>query len=161
MDNNQLNKDFRKFLGLFIVIILLVAGAYITWKIYDYNRAPAALRQFEQALRDEQANNYQQMMADTYGGKTPQETLQMYIDAVSAGDYDLASKYFVEDKREAALENLKNTPLEKIPNVLEWLRESLAGEGSYSLDKTGFAVRKPVLVDFVLYPNGIWKITEI
>jgi len=33
--------------------------------------------------------------ADTYGGTTPQETWDMFVKALKAGDTDLASKYFV------------------------------------------------------------------
>jgi len=38
------------------------------------------------------------MTADTYGGKTPQETLDMFVDALRKGDIDLASKYFLLDE---------------------------------------------------------------
>jgi hypothetical protein len=34
------------------------------------------------------------MTADTYGGKTPEETLKLFIEALKAGDIELASKYF-------------------------------------------------------------------
>ena len=35
------------------------------------------------------------MKADTWGGKTPQETLDLFIDALRKGDVELASKYFL------------------------------------------------------------------
>ncbi len=35
------------------------------------------------------------MKFDTYGGQTPQETLDLFIDALKKGDVKLASKYFV------------------------------------------------------------------
>ena len=38
--------------------------------------------------------------ADTYGGKTPQETWDMFIQALEAGDTDLAAKYFIVEKQE-------------------------------------------------------------
>ncbi len=34
------------------------------------------------------------MKADVYGGKTPEETLKLFIEALKAGDVELASKYF-------------------------------------------------------------------
>jgi len=37
---------------------------------------------------------------DTYGGATPQETWQMFIKALEAGDTDLAAKYFIVEKQE-------------------------------------------------------------
>ena len=38
---------------------------------------------------------YEEAMSnDTYGGKTPEETLQLFTEALQKGDVDLASKYF-------------------------------------------------------------------
>ena len=36
---------------------------------------------------------------DIYGGKTPEETLSLFVDALKKGDVKLASKYFVLDKQ--------------------------------------------------------------
>ena len=47
------------------------------------------MRQIEKAYRE-----------DPYGGITPEETLQLFIDALKKGDTDLAAKYFVLDKQE-------------------------------------------------------------
>jgi len=100
-------------------------------------------------------------MADIYGGKIPQETLQMYISAIEKGDYELASKYFIEKYQESELKSLQNSPKENIKIMIIQLREVLKNEGSFSWDNTGFAIRKPILVDCMLYPNGIWKIIKI
>jgi len=35
------------------------------------------------------------MSEDTYGGKTPEETLNLFIEALKKEDLELASKYFV------------------------------------------------------------------
>ena len=40
------------------------------------------------------------MREDTYGGSTPEETFAMFLDALRAGNTDLASKYFVLSKQE-------------------------------------------------------------
>lgn len=48
---------------------------------------------------------------DTYGGTTPEETLQLFIDALKKGDIDLASKYFpvdVQEKWKRELQEMKN-----------------------------------------------------
>jgi len=37
---------------------------------------------------------------DTYGGKTPEETYQMFLTALKAKDIELASKYFVLEEQE-------------------------------------------------------------
>ncbi len=161
MDGKQLKKDYRKFVGAFLALIFLVAGAYIAWKIYDYNRAPAALRELEQALREARDADYRRMMADIYGGKTPQETLQMYIDAVEAGDYELASKYFVEEGREKELRSFDGATKADVKSYLEPLKESAGQAGYLNMQGDSFVIDKPVYIRLILYPNGIWKITEI
>ncbi|MEA3272307.1 MAG: hypothetical protein U9P90_01405, partial [Patescibacteria group bacterium] len=37
--------------------------------------------------------------ADTFGGDTPEETWEMFLNALQEGDLELASKYFVIDKQ--------------------------------------------------------------
>jgi hypothetical protein len=87
--------------------------------------------------------------------------LSLYIRAVESGDYELASKYFIEKKRDQELNGLKNSELVALKNITSLLKQTLANPGSYSDDKAGFTIRKPLLVDFEKYPNGIWKIVEI
>lgn len=77
-------------------VILLFAG-YVLWLAFW---SPEAVREFEARKNLELAQNFQKtyetaMRNDTYGGKTPQETLNLFIDALKRGDIDLASKYFV------------------------------------------------------------------
>ncbi len=43
---------------------------------------------------------------DTYGGDTPEQTMQMFIAALKAGDTDLAAKYFVVEKQEEMTQQL-------------------------------------------------------
>lgn len=56
-------------------------------------------RRTEEALRE--IEETERLLAeDTYGGDTPEETFAMFLDALRAGDVDLASKYFVAEKQE-------------------------------------------------------------
>ena len=103
-------------------------------------------------------------MADTYGGKTPQETLQMYIDAVEKGDYELASKYFIGDYQEMELESSRKMPSNEIQKYIDILKNAITKldiDGKYDTDKKYFSLYKPILIRMKLYPNGIWKIIEI
>ena len=84
-------KHALAFLGILIVVLLALA----IWEGYKIERQRDAVLGISDALKREQEENYRRAMTDTYGGKTPQETLRMYIDAVEKGDYELASKYFV------------------------------------------------------------------
>lgn len=89
--------SFWKFLIAFAAIILLVLGSYWLWNNRlspeakearemqaNYDRAIAYQQQFEEAMR-----------ADTYGGKTPEETLILFIEALRKDDIDLAFQYFI------------------------------------------------------------------
>ncbi|MBT6053372.1 MAG: hypothetical protein HOG49_41850, partial [Candidatus Scalindua sp.] len=44
---------------------------------------------------------------DIYGGDTPEETLELFIQALESGDVELASKYFVVEKQEEGLYDLE------------------------------------------------------
>ncbi len=43
---------------------------------------------------------------DDFGGETPQETFDAFVEALKAGDTDLASRYFVFNKQEQMAEEL-------------------------------------------------------
>jgi len=79
-------------LGVIIIIILTIFG-WLTrdfwWQKYQQNKVLREFTALENAYKD-----------DTYGGATPEETLALFIDALKKGDAELASKYFVPEKRE-------------------------------------------------------------
>ncbi len=78
------------------MIIILSAGGYFIWDKYLSPEAKSN-RETEQNYQKYLAwqKNYESAMkADIYGGKTPEETLKMFIDALKKGDVELASKYF-------------------------------------------------------------------
>jgi len=114
-----------------------------------------------EAFQKAEQELYQKMMADTYGGKTPQETLELFIAAVEKGDYELASKYFVKSKQEEELRALQAAEKADIDNVIKLMKETENDSGSYSADRKTFIVRKPILTEYTFYPSGIWKIVEI
>ncbi len=102
------NKTFWKFTALFAVIIVLAGGAVWLTKYYQWRKSPEY--QAEKYLKEME----QKYREDTYGGSTPEETLQLFIIALKNGDTDLASKYFVMDKQEewkGKLENIKTKNL--------------------------------------------------
>ena len=159
----MLLRIIRSFIFIIISIAILGGGFFAGIYSYDYywqwknNKDLRNLvNSYEQARKDEEARK----MADTFGGKTPQETLQMFIDAVEAGDYELASKYFVEGKREEwkgelLLTNRNNS----IEDFLESVKESL--NDLKEIYSGTYIANNPVYIEVILYPNGIWKLTEI
>ena len=153
--------SYWKFVLVFIALVVFALAVVVAARAYELWRANQTLRTFNQTILDAAARVREAQTRDTYGGKTPQETLRLYIDAVEKGDYELASKYFVAEKQAGELKSLRQSPRENIENVLGLLQQDLQSLGSYSEKYDGYVIRKPLLVDFMLYPNGIWKIIEI
>lgn len=141
----------------FVAIIFLVLGAVIGARAYKLWKEVNDADLFAVKM----AELKKQQEADTFGGTTPYETLEMYIAAIEKGDFALASKYFVIEKQEAELARLKESPKENVLNINRMLKQALSEEGGYSPDKKAFTIDIPIFVDFYLYPKGIWKINEI
>lgn len=154
----------RRAVGVFLIgiavalagwVVLFVVARYPQWK------GERNVRKTAEALKRLEEEDFQRAMADTYGGKTPQETLAMFIESVEAGDYALASKYFIGEKQGEELESLRNSNRKNIAEVVSLLKKAQDSDGEFSEDEDNFLIRKPLLIDFKLYPNGIWKIIEI
>src|SRR3989344_4079216 len=90
----MLNHTSKKFLFgffgiLFLALVVWSWGAYFNPEV----REKRALIKYFEDIQEEYRN-------DTYGGATPEETLQLFIAALEAEDIELASKYFLPDERE-------------------------------------------------------------
>ena len=145
------------FVGFFGFLFALNYGL----EKYNQSKQWQEIKKSAEAFQKAEQELYQKMMADTYGGKTPQETLELFIAAVEKGDYELASKYFVSEKQEEWNKNfaiIRNMD-EYIKDTKE-IRNSLK-TGRFSDEKDWFSIEKPVHTIFILYPNGIWKIKQI
>lgn len=104
-------------------------------------------------------------LEDTYGGKTPQETFDMFLEALEKGDIELASNYFVLDRREKLKKELeeiveKGYLDELINDLLQAKLEQSPILGSYRFilehEKGGYKVYVPLDQNI----NGIWKIED-
>ncbi len=83
------------FIGIGVAILL-----FALWFLYLVFLSPEARRDFEDRRNYKQAMEsigaYEEAMRnDTYGGKTPQETLNLFISALEKEDVELASRYFI------------------------------------------------------------------
>lgn len=155
-------KTVRVFL---VFIAVLVVGIVVLWggsRYEKWQRGRDADKAVE-LISAERDRIYQMQMADTVGGKTPQETLTLYIAAVENGDYVLASKYYVIENQEKEMKAFSesNVNLNQKEEYLGLLKEILNGPGSYSFDKSYFSFNNEILLNLQMYPNGIWKIIEI
>lgn len=101
-ENQSLNKinqtkRFIKFTSTFVLIVFLALSFILLYENYLSPEAKFQKQQKEnyKKFQDWQAKYEKAMREDTYGGKTPEETLQLFIDALKKEDIDLAAKYFV------------------------------------------------------------------
>ncbi len=145
-------------IGLFFVALFLAVEGY---SYYDQWQGEKKVEELAQLLAKIEKEAFDKKAADKIGGKTPQETLDMFIKAVEVGDYELASKYFVIERQEEWKKHLPEVALaKKINTLLNPLREVKNSKGAY-LNKDRYFVDEPVAVDFVRYPQGNWKIEKI
>lgn len=153
-------KAVRQFV-IFIFIIIVVIVAIFLLAEYDRRQNAKAIDQLNQTIQDIQKADYEEAMADIYGGKTPQETLSLYIDAVEKSDYELASKYFIGTKQKEELESWKDVNNDKKISYISDIKKLLVSDGEYYENNERFQIKNPFYIDFKQYPNGIWKIIEI
>lgn len=157
----------------FAGIILLVLAGYWVWNSQlnlkteesnepkaTYEEAIAQQEKFEQAMRN-----------DTYGGKTPQETLNLFIEALQKSDVELAYQYFIlkenGERDPKWMEGLIKTRdagrLQEVADSLSKAKSSGSSiEGYY-----GFVIedsQKEVIANIELRFNqysGVWKIESL
>ena len=169
-------KIYFKFIAGFLGII---AGVFILfnlalWGLYKHEWGNQ--QEKWQKVMDESGVNgeiitkkftletYERAMADTYGGKTPQETLRMYIDAVEKEDFELASKYFVseEDEQKYLKEKLISMKQKELLYIhIGKIRQALEKQIEYSSNQDTASIYEPIFIAFFKYPNNIWKISGI
>lgn len=160
MFSKTFNRPLKIAIILLAVFLFLVLLVFVVEKI-DFLIGKKKVENLAKTLEKIKEVDYNLAMKDTYGGKTPKETLEMFIKAVEKGDYELASKYFVIAKQEKWKKMLK-----KAENIDEFLKEvkqvkENINTGKYSEQEDWFRVDKPVVIEFMRYPNGVWKIIEI
>lgn len=167
-----MNRSYLKFALIFSVVILIVGGGYLVWDRY-FSEIGKARRFTEEQMRvyEKSEKAYvEAMTADTYGGRTPQETLELFIVALEKSDVDLASKYFLLDenlsreKWAKQLQDIKNRSLlDKMIrdlNTAEFYDSLYEGNQQfviYNENKTG-----SLLVNFFFNKySKVWKIESL
>jgi len=173
------SNSLYKFIGAFLGIILVVGSGWWAWDNYFSPQARNEPK-FDQEKYDAFIKNAEDVLrADTYGGKTPQETLDLFIAALRAGDVDLASKYFALNTNSQSPDYLKQDPkwvagliqakeerqLEKIINLLEVAEpalEDITRDDDYAFRILNNSGESEGYVDMKLntYSN-VWKIESL
>ena len=153
----MINKNSLKFVGIFVVVIIAALAA-IYYANYYFSPEQKALRYYADLER--------QYAEDTYGGKTPEETLRLFIDALKVGDIELASKYFIPEKQEEWLDNIKKVQKKDHLNdmINDLMKVSKSKEDMDSALFVGTNDRNVASLIISMGFNevvGIWKILDM
>jgi len=153
------------FIGLISLILILWVGyaAYSGWNSYKWQQKTDAFQAaLEQPYKD-----------DTYGGKTPEETWAMFLDALKKEDIELAIKYYAIGRIEtlpvdSLYKKKQNDQLEEWVKELEGLkkssREPLEGQANYYYDYFDKELKQIISAPVIFYLNPytkVWKIINL
>jgi hypothetical protein len=135
--------------------------------VKDYEGYEAAIKEY----RSKEA-------VDTYGGKTPEQTIEMFVKALEEGNIDLASKYFALEKNDRSPDYMTRRAAEKVlaeakqdgrlPLIISTLRKMRPANHKtasnntvdyISLGQDGMAEHSMTLE--YSETSGIWKIESL
>jgi len=105
-----------KWVGIVLVLILIVLfflGLY-GQRIENYLMLKSQ-EKFLAKVEKQKAEILEMQKNDTFGGATPEETLDLYIEALKAGDIELASNYWEVSLKEG---DLRVKELQVLKNIL-------------------------------------------
>jgi len=155
-------RPITKMMWVAIIFVLVLLIINIGFGIYQKWQTEKRIDELNEELLRIEQEIYDARAADVVGGATPQETLEMFIAAVEAGDYEQASKYFVVEKQEQWKKDLQEVgEAQNLNGLLDPLIDVKDSDGNYSDRGDQYFIHKPILVSFVLYPSDNWKIEDI
>ncbi|MDP2638645.1 MAG: hypothetical protein Q8P06_00535 [Candidatus Azambacteria bacterium] len=99
--------------GIILAILIL---AVVGWQYWQYTQTP-----YYQQMKMVKAIDASLKESDKWGGKTPEETVALFTEAVKKGDFELAGKYGNADLILPVLEKMKTDG--KINDLVNWLED--------------------------------------
>lgn len=143
----------KKALAFFVLAMTVAGAGYYAWSWnYYYRNAPERTgrdmifmwhwKMYTEGMRKAYAE-------DTYGGDTPEETLKLFVDALKAGDVELASKYYIPEKQKEVYEQLtKSKEIQNLSKYSDHVSNFIGGKTTTATD-----------VYFIFYTNEIKQTT--
>ena len=103
---------------------------------------------------------------DTFGGETPEETLEMYIEALKVGDVELASKYFRLEDQDGELNRLSSSVYDVVKESIDvfGVAENIECNDSFNRCEVRGVYRDVdiIIAKFVkIDQSGLWKLRSI
>ncbi len=141
-------------IGLLILAVAL--GAYYIYSARSFD-AQDPLARYREAMRQ-----------DTYGGKTPEETLRLFVAALRAGDVERASSYFLLDDNMSKekwikrLQEIKNNNLlmrmaDDIERDAKPTKPAYEGDAAFELLNSDGTLNTVIDMEFNKF-SGVWKL---
>jgi len=160
-------KTFLKVMAFTLAaIFLLDVGMWAGFQSYQYYKT-YPVRKLARGL--EQMTKERELLYknDLYGGKTPEETFVMYVEALKKGDLDLASRYFVLSGQAKELEALKKMSPEQMVAYVKKIDGSekvwkFDDKGSWGNYRIYYVTEEHFSLDFTLNESSkVWKLESI
>jgi len=160
-----MKSGIKTFLWIFSGVVIFCLALELGWDLrtaWEPQRGLRAWVKFGQEVE----KLYRQ---DKDGGKTPEETMALFLDALRRGDTDQASKYFILDKQDQWREDLAKIKAdgyldEMVEDVGKaTLVEKNEAEATYymkSFDESGKELSTPIILNFN-QKSGVWKISVL
>lgn len=153
-------KNISKF-GVGIAVVILFGGGLLYMVQYLRMRSSPDYKAMQYAKDLER-----QYASDTYGGTTPEETLQLFIAALKQGNTDLAAKYFVLDQQKQWRDDLAKIKEKGLLNDMIRDLERKKYRHDISSGQVNFDIaneKNEGILSILLGkgPNEKWKILEL
>ena len=160
---------FIKSVLVFLVFIMCGFIILVGRAWYKGNEAKIETEARTRRIMETEQRYANAMAQDVYGARTPQETLDLFVRALRAGDLDLASKYFVLDEdltHEQWRRNLRDKAeageLSGIATALEHAApdaQAIYSEDDYKFKASGTQGGLDIYIGMRLNKqSGVWKI---
>ncbi len=149
----------------FLIVVSILVGLFLLWWVGSAGYYSWKTWRIQKKTNDFQNALSQPYREDTYGGKTPEETWAMFLEALKNKDAELAGKYFVVEKQEEwkkiIEDTIKDGKIESIIQNSSVLRHDHSNDSTAyyfrNVEKGGKSVSSPV--NFILNPyTKVWKI---
>lgn len=151
------NNRNKKLIWAGIILAVLIL-AVVGWQYWQYTQSP-----YYQQMKAVKLLEKMEKESDKWGGKTPEETVALFRDAIKKGDFELAAKYGDEEKIKSELEKIK--AIGKIDLIIRELEvgkvKEISGFGGNNVNLIaqidGIEVR---VLSMYKSDGGTWKIVE-
>ncbi|MBU2082259.1 tetratricopeptide repeat protein [Patescibacteria group bacterium] len=155
---NDGSKRKKKLIAAGVVLAVLILSV-IGWQYWQYTQTPyykqmQVVKELEKMAKE----------SDKWGGKTPEETVALFADAVKKGDFGLASKFGnIDNNIKSEIEKMKaDGQMDLLIRELETGKiEEISGFGGNSVNLManidGLNVR---VLSMHKSEGGTWKIDE-